>query len=610
MKKKKNFIKRIGISLMCFTFFISGCDSNAADNLVKEKVTTDSKLSIEENSIEMPTYDDEDSNTKWNKNKVNKIKLKTNKIKFSGDGAEVDNNQITITKAGTYVIKGKLKDGSIIVDTKDKDVVHLIFNGVTINCSNNAPVYIKSASKTVITLADQTVNTLIDGENYQYLDENTDEPNAALFSKDNLTINGTGKLIVNGNYNNGITSKDELKIAEGNIVVSAADDGILGRDLLAIKGGMITITAKDDGLKSSNTDEDKGNIIIEGGTIDITANGDGIQAENSLLITGGEFNILCGDKDVIYSEDTNQTQMPNMRTKETTTADTETQVSQKGLKASKNIGINNGTFTINTIDDAIHSNGKITISNGSFSIATKDDAIHADNELELNGGTINIIKSYEGLEADNITINGGTISIISSDDGINAASKEESEFSSSHNSQLTINDGQIQINSSADGIDSNGNVNLNGGTVIIFGPTSGGDGAIDYDGQFEIGGGTLFAAGSLGMLQTPSAASAQSYFSIAFDTTQQADTEISLLNQSEDTIFNQIVEKEYQSIIISIPELKEGSQYSFVQNKNTLFNFTFSAQANNLTQTGEIAQNNKENGKNKRGGREAGIQKS
>ena len=218
-------------------------------------------------------------------------------ISLNGGGAVVDGNQIAITSAGTYSISGTLNDGQIIVNTKDQETVKLILNGVDITYSKSSPLYVKNAVKTIITLADNTDNYITDGEHYIIEDSNVEnpesiDPNATIFSKDDLTINGGGTLTVNANYNNGIQSKDDLRITGGDISVTAVNDGIKGRDSIVVKGGNITVVASGDGMQSTNDeDPERGYVSIEGGTFNITAGADGIQAETSLEIGGGDITI-------------------------------------------------------------------------------------------------------------------------------------------------------------------------------------------------------------------------------------------------------------------------------------------------------------------------------
>jgi hypothetical protein len=193
-------------------------------------------------------FDSDDMNTNSSSTEISYVELQGDSITFDGHGAIVDGNKITVVSAGTYVIRGTLDDGQIIVMTKDKKAVKLILNGVNITCSTSAPVFIINSKKTVITLAEGTENYITDGSSYVFEDGDPDEPNATIFSKDNLTINGNGSLTVKANYNNGIQSKDTLKITGGNINVDAVNDGIKGRDTIAIRDGNITVNAGGDGM--------------------------------------------------------------------------------------------------------------------------------------------------------------------------------------------------------------------------------------------------------------------------------------------------------------------------------------------------------------------------
>ena len=212
-----------------------------------------------------------------------------------GEGAEVKDNKITITKAGTYSVSGKVDDGQIIVDAGKEDKVYIILNGVDITCKTSAPIYVKQAKKAILSLADATENNITDGESYVLEDSSSDEPNAAIFSKDDLTIIGNGKLIVNANYNNGIASKDDLKLQSGDIVINAKNDGIKGKDCINVTDGNITINSQGDGMQSNNdTDETKGYVYIEGGKINITSGQDAIQAQTQLLVSDGDITIKTG----------------------------------------------------------------------------------------------------------------------------------------------------------------------------------------------------------------------------------------------------------------------------------------------------------------------------
>ncbi len=205
----------------------------------------------------------------------------------------VADGRISITVEGTYVISGTLTDGQIYVNVSDSEKVHLILNNASITCSFGPAIYIENADKTTITLADGTLNSLTDGTSYLLAEG--EKANACLYSKDDLSINGTGTLTVTGNYNNGIDTNNDLRIVSGTITVTAVNNAVKGNDSIAILDGIITVNAQNDGFKTDTEGEaEKGFFYMEGGTLDITASDDGIQAVTSILISGGSvtFHVL------------------------------------------------------------------------------------------------------------------------------------------------------------------------------------------------------------------------------------------------------------------------------------------------------------------------------
>ncbi len=239
-------------------------------------------------------YTNYDLNTDYSEKDSVKVEFTDSNVTVSGEGAAANGTVVNITAPGTYILSGSCSDGRVIVEVTELEKVHLVFNGLKLICTTSAPIYIKSCDKTSITLVEGTTSTLQDGGAYG--DLNADgEPNACLFSKDDLTINGTGTLNVYANYNNGIVSKDDLKIISGTYNVTAKNHGIRGNDSVTIKDGVISISCKNDGIKSSNdTKDDKGYLYIEGGKFTIDAGDDVFQAPVDITITGGEFSVEAG----------------------------------------------------------------------------------------------------------------------------------------------------------------------------------------------------------------------------------------------------------------------------------------------------------------------------
>ena len=525
-------------------------------------------------------------------------------IKTEGSGVDIENNIVKITKGGTYSISGTLSEGQIVIEATKLDKVYIVLNGVNITNSKGAAIYIKEADKAVIAMEDNTDNYLTDGKTYAFEDENKDEPNGTIFSKTDLVFIGNGSLTVNGNYDRGIVGKDDLQIENGNITVNSVGDGIRGRDSIVVTGGDIVINSGGDGMQSNNDENtEKGYVLIEGGNINITSNEDGIQGENNVYVRNGEIKINSGGGSDNNNSHKNQGPGENMgRNQEisnTSSESLEESASSKGIKANTGIIIEGGILNINSCDDSLHTNDSLIIDGGALEIQSGDDGIHSDNTLEINGGNINVSKSYEGIESESITINDGKIYVVSSDDGINASGSSTSEEmtppsgnntpDSSQNSDgtsskmqgtgqgagsgmpgigessgtgvLTINGGFITVDASGDGIDVNGCATMTGGTVIVNGPENNGNGALDYDGTFEVSGGVLIAAGSTGMAQAPSDGSSINSIKLTLSS-QSAENIVRIEDEDGNEIVTFAPAKQYASIVIASSEFETGSTYN------------------------------------------------
>lgn len=432
-RKKKAGIMAVLISMSLLTTGCAGNDSaDESENKANNEETTtgeqqensegesvsETKEHATESTVTLTEgkYSEEKLDDTWDEDEAVKVQLNGESISTdTSEGIDTDGSTVTITGEGTYLFTGELEDGQIIVDTDKDNFVKLVFSGVNISCSDTAPVYIKSGN-TIITLAAGTENTVTDGESYVYEEDGEDEPGATIFSKDDLTFNGTGSLIVNANYNNGIQSKDDLKFVDGTYVITAKDDGMVGKDSVSVKNGDFTIQSGGDGIKSTNMEEtDKGYILLENGTFQIISDGDAIQAETLLRINDGSFDIVSGggveSADSSYGNRTDSTN----------------DISTKGLKSYVELIIAGGEYSMDTYDDGVHSGKNVQIDDGNFVIKSGDDGVHAEEKLLINSGDIDIQQSYEGLEGFEIVINDGDIRVVSKDDGINAAGGDSAE---------------------------------------------------------------------------------------------------------------------------------------------------------------------------------------
>lgn len=533
----------------------------------------------------------------------------------SGSGVSVSGSAVTFTSAGTYLISGDLADGQLIVDTADTEKVRLVLNGVSVACSTGPAVFVRSSpKKTVLYTAAGSVNLLSDGNGYTVEDAEQTEgeiyPNACVYACDDLRLDGEGTLRITGNADKGINTKDDLEITGGTLIVTSPGTAVRGNDSVEMTGGIVTltVTGEGDGLKSAQTEKDgKGWVSVSGGSLYITAIGDGISAATDLTVSGGTLVITALDAGGRALTDTG-----NAGTGSAQSGfgggrpggmggdgnSSKPSISAKGLKAAGTVTLAGGKLTVTAADDGIHADDTVLLQDGEAYIRSGDDGVHADRVLTLSGGSIEIAQSYEGLEAAQITVSGGRTRITASDDGINASSGGGGSMGggrpggfggggrpggrSGENTDgqtaggtvtdtltplLTVSGGYTVVYASGDGIDSNGNIVMTGGTLLVFGPTDNGNGAIDYgDGNcsMTICGGTLLAVGSSGMAETATG-SGQAVFDGAFRSSVAAGTLIGLCDADGNLLCGYRLPKVISSIVFSSAALTSGATYTLVQ---------------------------------------------
>lgn len=531
---------------------------------------------ISYSDIHKVTLTDDDYYQTFSSSSVTKISLKGSTAETKSQSVEINDGNIIIRSGGTYVLSGRLNDGTITVDSEDSAQVRLILNNAEITSSNSFAISINQAEKTVLSLVPSTNNSLACAKSNQDDSENT--PNAVLYSKDDLTINGTGYLSIEGS-GNGIKANDTLKIIQASVSVNSEENGIKANDCIFMFKSILSINSGKDALKCEHEKEEKGFIAIESSTISLDSDGDGLCSSSSLYLNNLSANITAGDQNAV-SVKKNPFEK-NINSDEPST---------KAIKSAANISVNGGTYTLNSFDDAIHSDRDINILGGKFTISSNDDAVHADTNLTVNPDDMKITKCYEGLEGAYITINGGNISIIADDDGINATGTSDFERSrgmrngisdtektSEEDIWLTINNGHIYIEANGDGIDSNGSAVMNGGYVEIYGPENDGNGSIDVgDGGyvFLMNGGTLIAAGSSGMAVSPSEISSQCSLSFYLEDSCPQQSTVSLTDKSGNKLLSATPSKKFSWVCVSTDKITAGEEYTLTINGEKSVNIT------------------------------------
>jgi len=554
--------RRAVVPLLLAGMLLAGCATDATDTTdTAETTEVDTEAAVAENA---PDHD-EPADHEWDTADEIAVTLQGDGAEADGSGAQVDGSTVTFTAAGTYRISGTLDDGQLIVDSADSGIVRLVLDGVDVTSTTSSALVVDNAEEVMIVLADDSSNTLTDGAGYSVAGAGTDGPSGALYSTANLTIAGDGALTVTGNSNDGISSNDGLVITGGTVTVDAVDDAVRGKDYVVVEGGTLTLTSGGDGISSDNdSDATMGYVRLTAGTVTIDAGGDGVDAATDVLLSGADLDVTTGGgAGGTVAED----------------------ASVKGVKGDVTVLVDAGTVTVDAADDAVHSNGAISVTGGTLELASGDDAVHADAALTVSGGTLTVTAAYEGLESAQLTISGGDITLTTSDDGLNVAGGTDGsgQMTAENRSDaaggpvqpgggggggdefavgdyhLVISGGTVVIDAGGDGLDSNGTVEMTGGTVVVNGPTDGANGAIDVNGTFDISGGVLVAAGSAGMAQMPDASTQATLgFSLG---TQSAGTVLQVVAADGTLIGSFTATKPFAAFVLSTPDLVAGQSY-------------------------------------------------
>ena len=484
---------------------------NLADDSTTVTVGDDTEADVSETD-ETKADDSETDETKAGDSETDKTKAdtsETNETKVASSGVSISGNIITISKEGTYVLSGALSEGQIVVDA-DSAKVQLVLDNVDITCASSAAIYIKSADKTFITLAEDSENILMNTAEYEAIDENNID--AVIFSKDDLTLNGKGTLTINSEYGHGIVSKDDLKLVSGTCNITAKKHALSGKDSVRIAAGTYNLTSGKDGIHSENADDDeKGFVYIASGDFTIESTGDGIDASYVVQIDDGDFEITAGggsenatkthndmpgggpggdmgggapsgeapsgDKpsgeapsggpssDGDSGKQTGQTppdkpdgdSFDGSRPDEKASDNADSQTSQTPPDKSGKDTSDGQQFDKNSQSkDAADSTTASGASSDTDSEAASGTSSDTGSEAASSASYDTDTTSTKGIKSDGaLYVNGGTFTINSADDSFHS------------NSDVTINDGTYTISSGDDGMHADSALLVNGGTITV-----------------------------------------------------------------------------------------------------------------------------------------------
>ena len=461
------------------------------------------------------------------------------------DGVTVEDGTLTITKAGTYKLSGEYQ-GQIKVETADSDAVRLVLDNANITNSSGAALNVVNADEVILYSASGTTNTISDGADYTATGE--DDPDAVVYSKADLTIASEGTLKVNGNHEDGIHTSDGLVTASGTLEVNAANTGIKGKDYVDILGGTINVTAQQDGIKSTNdTDEGKGWTRLSNGTVTVNAGDDGFKASRVVEISGGSLTVEQSDE---------------------------------GIEA-QYINVSGGDVNVTSADDGMNASLKTSDSESTDSSANTSDTANQQQNSQQQGsipggqqsGTSNQQQqgmgqppAMSGTSQDGTSQNGttgtGQQGMGQPPQGGMPGGGGGGTFEVI-DAAINVSGGHVTVNAEGDGIDSNGVTTLSGGTLIVNGPSQGGNAALDTNGDLLLNGATVLSGSTADMFEAPSTNSTSGYLKLTNSSGFEQGSTVQVADSSGKVVANyKVTKSNVQLVLVSSSSIVKGQSYT------------------------------------------------
>lgn len=503
------------------------------------------------------------------------------------DGVTVEDGTLTITKAGTYKLSGEYQ-GQIKVETADSDAVRLVLDNANITNSSGAALNVVNADEVILYSASGTTNTISDGADYTATGE--DDPDAVVYSKADLTIAGEGTLKVNGNHEDGIHTSDGLVIASGTLEVNAANTGIKGKDYVDILGGTINVTAQQDGIKSTNdTDEGKGWTRLSNGTVIVNAGDDGFKASRVVEISGGSLtveqsdegieaqyiNVSGGDVNVTSADDGMNASLKTSNSESTdsseNTSDTANQQQNNQQQGSLPGGQQNGTSNQQQQGTGQPPQGQPPAMSGSSQDGTSQNGTSGTAQQQnntQNQGNQNMGQppAMPGGNAQDGTSQNGTTGTGQQGMGQPPQGGMPGGGGGTFeviDAAINVSGGHVTVNAEGDGIDSNGVTTLSGGTLIVNGPSQGGNAALDTNGDLLLNGATVLSGSTADMFEAPSTNSTSGYLKLTNSSGFEQGSTVQVADSSGKVVANyKVTKSNVQLVLVSSSSIVKGQSYT------------------------------------------------
>ena len=499
------------------------------------------------------------------------------------DGVTVEDGTLTITKAGTYKLSGEYQ-GQIKVETADSDAVRLVLDNANITNSSGAALNVVNADEVILYSASGTTNTISDGADYTATGE--DDPDAVVYSKADLTIAGEGTLKVNGNHEDGIHTSDGLVIASGTLEVNAANTGIKGKDYVDILGGTITVTAQQDGIKSTNdTDEGQGWTRLSNGTVTVNAGDDGFKASRVVEISGGSLTVEQSDEGIeaqyinVSGGDVNVTSADDGMNASLKTSDSESTDSSANTSDAANQQQNNqqqgslpGEQQNGTSNQQQQGTGQPPAMSGTSQDGTSQNGTTGTGQQQNNtqnqsNQNMGQPPAMPGGNAQDGTSQNGTTG--TGQQGMGQPPQGGMPGGGGGgtfevvDAAINVSGGNITVNAEGDGIDSNGVTTLSGGTLIVNGPSQGGNAALDTNGDLLLNGATVLSGSTADMFEAPSTNSTSGYLKLTNSSGFEQGSTVQVADSSGKVVANyKVTKSNVQLVLVSSSSIVKGQSYT------------------------------------------------
>ena len=530
------------------------------------------------------------------------LKFLSSSVETEGSGFTVTGSSVSLEKAGSYLVTGLNNEGNIIIKASN---VEVYLQNILLASSTTAPITVNSKLKGVKIIAVENV-ILKNKEEESSTGECAvikvkKQSEVTIENQKTFTLTGTCKNVIKG----GVETSIIFGNSEGTYTIDATNNGIASDGYLEFNGGVFNIDTKGgDAVKSSPDDTDTdslGRILVNDGSFTINSYADAFKAKNNITIVKGKF--------IIKTENGYQSSTFNSDSQ-----------SAKGFKVSNNatgseIFVHSAEMTLDTADDAFHSNGNLTIVSGKVQIHSKDDGLHAGFNLVLGKQDapledlfVNILYSYEALEGMAIRVYSGKINCTATDDGINAAGSGSSDSQpgpgphdggdrpgpGGHGGQggdrpgpggmgggnasyyFAVHGGEVNVFCDGDGIDSNGNIFFHGGVVNVFSQGNRDNEPIDHDGNFTLFNADVLCAGSKGMEQIHAGILKGNMMYAYYAQAVTKDKTIKVKNENGEVVREGRITKDINYMFYSSPSLNQNYKFYLVDDSGSETQYTFS----------------------------------